>query len=99
MTQLHQWNEAVGRLKSRVSPQNFDMWLRPIELMSWDGATLRLRAPNSYIRFWFESNFLGSLVKELHELGHQNIRVEFDPDSGAPAAPDVPLDMPAGSVP
>ena len=37
MTQELQWNEAVGRLRSRVSPQNYDMWLRPIELMSWDG--------------------------------------------------------------
>ena len=75
MTQELPWNEAVGRLRSRVSPQNYDMWLRPIELMSWDGSILRLRAPNSYIRFWFESNFLTSLVKELSDLGHENIRV------------------------
>ncbi len=73
------WDEAVGRLKSRVSPQNYDMWLRPIELMSFDGSTLRLRAPNSYVRLWFESNFLGTLIKEIHELGHE-VRVEFDPD-------------------
>src|SRR5258706_16436227 len=102
MTHDLQWDEAVGRLKSRVSPQNFDMWLRPIELRSWDGSTLRLRAPNSYIRFWFESNFLSSLVKELQELGHQNIRVEFDPDSGAAMVADpapMPIQMPAGSVP
>jgi chromosomal replication initiator protein len=55
------------------------MWLRPIELMSWDGETLRLRAPNSYVRFWFESNFLSTLVAELQELG-QAVRVEFEPD-------------------
>ena len=82
MTQQLLWDEAVGRLRSRVSPQNFDMWLRPIELMSWDGATLRLRAPNSYVRLWFESNFLTSLVKELTDLGHERVRVEFEPDSG-----------------
>ncbi len=73
------WDEAVDRLKARVSPQNYDMWLRPIELMSFDGSTLRLRAPNSYVRLWFESNFLGTLIKEIHELGHE-VRVEFDPD-------------------
>ena len=104
MTPDLQWDEAVGRLKSRVSAQNFDMWLRPIELRSWDGATLRLRAPNSYIRFWFESNFLSSLVQELSDMGHPNIRVEFDPDGGAPAPEPVdstpqPIDMPVGSVP
>jgi chromosomal replication initiator protein len=80
MTQQLLWDEAVDRLKSRVSPQNFDMWLRPIELTSWDGGTLRLRAPNSYVRIWFESNFLATLVQELTELGQCEVRVEFDPD-------------------
>src|SRR4051812_23570579 len=80
MTQELLWDEAVGRLRSRVSPQNYDMWLRPIELKSWDGSTLRLRAPNSYVRIWFESNFLSSLVKELRDLGHEHVAVEFEPD-------------------
>jgi chromosomal replication initiator protein len=74
------WDEAVGRLRSKVSPQNYDMWLRPIELLSFDGATLRLRAPNSYVRLWFESNFLSTLLKEIHDLGH-DVRVEFDADA------------------
>ena len=74
------WDEAVDRLRSRVSPQNFDMWLRPIELTSFDGSILRLRAPNSYVRVWFESNFLGTLLEEIQGLGH-HVRVEFEPDS------------------
>src|SRR3954465_5215350 len=98
MTQQLPWDEAVGRLRERVSPQNYDMWLRPIELMSWDGATLRLRAPNSYIRMWFESNFLPSIVKELQHLGHQEVRVEFDPDSEIRPAPE-PAAMPIGTGP
>jgi hypothetical protein len=56
----------TGRLCSRVSPQNYDMWLRPIEL----------RAPNSCIRFWFESNLPDTLLREIHELGH-DARVEL----------------------
>ncbi len=98
------WDEAVGRLRSRVSPQNYDMWLRPIELMSFDGALLKLRAPNSYVRLWFESNFLGTLLKEIQELGH-DVRVEFapdGPDERAPAEEPAPasgsspaLDLPA----
>ena len=57
------------------------MWLRPIEVRSFDGGILRLRAPNSYVRLWFESNFLQSLLKDLRELGHDGLQVEFDPDS------------------
>src|SRR5690606_21318102 len=101
MNQQLPWDEAVGRLRARVSPQNYDMWLRPIEVTSWDGNTLRLRAPNSYVRLWFESNFLSSLVKELHDLGHEQIRVEFDPDNEVrppPPAPE-PVALAAGSTP
>src|SRR5262249_24999084 len=98
------WDEAVGRLRSRISPQYYDMWLRPIELLSFDGAILRLRAPNSYIRSWFESNFLGSLLKEIHDLGHE-VRVEFDADgpderpapSPAPAREAPPPPQPAAT--
>jgi chromosomal replication initiator protein len=81
MTVQLAWDEAVGRLKSRVSSQNYDMWLRPIELRSFDGSTLRLRAPNSYVRVWFESNFLGGLLQEIRELGHDAVHVEFEPDA------------------
>src|SRR5215468_182249 len=93
------WDEAVGRLRSRLAPQNFDMWLAPIELLSFDGAILRLRAPNSYIRLWFESNFLGTLLKEIHDLGH-DVRVEFDadgPDERPPhveSSPPPPVTLP-----
>src|SRR3954465_2607373 len=96
------WDEAVGRLRSRISPQYYDMWLRPIELLSFDGATLRLRAPNSYIRSWFESNFFGWLRKEIQELGHDDARVGFDPDGPdeRPAAPPPPArDPPAPPTP
>ena len=88
------WDEAVGRLRSRVSPQNYDMWLRPIELKSFDGSILRLRAPNSYVRLWFESNFLTTLLREIQELGHE-LRVEFEPDG----ADDRPAFPPQGSSP
>ncbi|MGE0396060.1 MAG: chromosomal replication initiator protein DnaA [Kofleriaceae bacterium] len=99
------WDEAVGRLRSRVSSQNYDMWLRPIEVRSFDGGTLRLRAPNSYVRIWFESNFLQTLLKDLRELGHDELRVEFEPDSeerppieAAPAPEPITTAAPAIEV-
>jgi chromosomal replication initiator protein len=88
------WDEAVGRLRSRVSSQNYDMWLRPIEVRSFDGGTLRLRAPNSYVRLWFESNFLQSLLKDLRELGHDELRVEFESDSEERAVESEPTPEP-----
>ncbi len=91
MTVQLMWDEAVGRLKARVSSQNYDTWLRPIEVRSFDRGTLRLRAPNSFIRSWFESNFLRTVLDELRDLGHAEIRVEWE----AEAEREFPIEEPA----
>jgi chromosomal replication initiator protein len=80
MTEAHVWDQALDRLRNRVSQQNYDMWLAPIECTSWGGGKLRLRAPNSYVRLWFESNFLDALRSEVQTVTGEDVTVEFDPD-------------------
>lgn len=70
------WDTALQRLASRVSPQNFDMWLRPIECVSVDGSVLRLRAPNAYVRLWFESNDLDAVLREIRASTGAELRTE-----------------------
>jgi len=78
------WDQALDRLRARVSQQNYDMWLAPIECTGWGEGKLRLRAPNSYVRLWFESNFLDAARAEVQTVTGQDVVVEFDPDG-----PDV----------
>jgi chromosomal replication initiator protein len=82
------WTDALGRLEGRLSPQNFDMWLRPLECVSCDRGVIRLRAPNSYVRLWFESNFLDTVLAELRGINGDDFTVEFEPD-GPEVAPRV----------
>jgi len=95
MTQpLHElWESALGRLSSKVSPQNFDMWLRPIEYVSHDAGTLQLRAPNSYVRLWFESNYLETILDEIRTVSGVPIRVEFASERTT-AAPRISVGAP-----
>lgn len=101
MTEL--WSNALRRLSDKVAAQNFEMWLRPIECRRVNGKTLFLRAPNPYVRLWFESNYLGAVLDEIRtESGHE-FNVEFEPDgspskdgarSGNPAAGSNPTAQP-----
>ncbi len=75
------------------------MWLRPIECCAIDGRTIRLRAPNPYVRFWFESNYLTAVLDELKAETALEYAVEFEPDIDPPAhrasgEPDAPLGLP-----
>jgi len=81
------WQSALGRLSSKVSPQNFDMWLRPIECVGQDGSVLLLRAPNSYVRLWFESNYLETVLDEIRAATGVPYRVELSVDTGETRRP------------
>jgi chromosomal replication initiator protein len=80
MTEAPIWDQALDRLRTRVSQQNYDMWLAPIECTGWGEGRLRLRAPNSYVRIWFESNFLDAIRVEVQTVTGESVVVEFDPD-------------------
>ena len=92
------WDTALQRLASRVSPQNFDMWLRPIECVSVDGSVLRLRAPNAYVRLWFESNYLDAVLDEIRASTGAELRVEFSAEAAAPARIDAVAPAPVSVV-
>ena len=94
------WSSALRRLESKIAPQNFEMWLRPISCCSIEGRTVRLRAPNPYVRLWFESNYLTPILDALRAETAQDFVIEFEPDLELPAAPAprAATDSPPGQV-
>lgn len=89
------WQSALGRLATKVSPQNFDMWLRPIECVGQDGTVLHLRAPNSYVRLWFESNYLETVLDEIRATTGVPYRVELTVESAEQVRRPEPPPAPA----
>ncbi|HUH03505.1 MAG TPA: chromosomal replication initiator protein DnaA [Kofleriaceae bacterium] len=83
------WSTALRRLSTKIAPQNYDMWLRPIECRGIDGRTITLRAPNQYVRLWFESNYLSVVLDELRTETTSEYLVEFEPDT-EPVQPPPP---------
>ena len=75
------WIKALRRLSERISSQNFEMWLSPIECRRIDGRTISLRAPNPYVRLWFESNYLPVLLDEIRSDTGVDYAIEFEPDT------------------
>ncbi len=81
----------MRRLSSQIAPQNFDMWLRPIECDSIDGNTVHLKVPNPYVRLWFESNYLDSVLSELRAETGTSYEVEIEVlDEDAPNPVNTP---------
>ena len=56
------WSDVLSKLQSKVSPQVFDTWFRPIVFTGWDGTSLRLNVPNDSFRIWLSDNY-GDLLR------------------------------------
>ncbi len=85
MTEI--WDNALSQIAAKVTQQNFEMWLSPIELCRTDGNTIVLRAPNPYVRLWFESNYLEIILDEIQKQTSTKYSVEFAPDQAPANAP------------
>ncbi len=72
------WSEALHGLEPRLDKQTFDMWLRPIRLAGVDGDLLHLRAPNRFLKEWFETHYLDCVLDELTSRHEKSFRVAIE---------------------
>jgi chromosomal replication initiator protein len=72
------WSEALHRLEPRLDRQTFDMWLRPIRLARVDGDLLQLRAPNRFLKEWFETHYLDLALDELETRHERKFKVAIE---------------------
>ena len=86
------WQRALDALAERIKPHNFDMWLRPITCQSIDGQKIVLRAPNRYIKEWFEDNYLPIVIQELRNQNkvQYTVTLELDESQPEPSRDEIP---------
>lgn len=72
------WSEALDGLEPRLDRQTFDMWLRPIRLARVEGDLLQLRAPNRFLKEWFETHYLDLALDELESRHERKFKVAIE---------------------
>ena len=61
------WNKCLDRLEGEFSPQQFNTWIRPLHAIE-DGDSLRLLAPNHFVRDWVNEHLVNRLTEVLARL-------------------------------
>jgi len=88
------WERALSSLQQRIKPHNFDMWLRPILCSAVDGCRITLRAPNRYIKEWFEDNYLSIVLQELRSHTQSEFQVIFELEESGEVEPPAAVEAP-----
>lgn len=77
------WEQARNRLKTQLSPENFETWLEPVQFGGIAGDSFVLRIPNQFFAEWIAAHYLDLIVDTLHtEAGDgrlpRKVRWELD---------------------
>jgi chromosomal replication initiator protein len=61
------WDQCLHRLQGELTPQQFNTWIRPLQAI-YDSHTLRLLAPNTFVKEWVEANFIPRIAAIADDL-------------------------------
>ena len=98
------WSQIQGSLREKLGAQNFEIWIRPIQMASITDDAVSLEVPNRYYRDWVADNYGPELNKELEQAIGRPVRLQFHvartQDAPTPAAEQsVPVSVKAEPIP
>ncbi|MEJ1356957.1 MAG: chromosomal replication initiator protein DnaA [Candidatus Sedimenticola sp. (ex Thyasira tokunagai)] len=73
------WSECVGRLEGEISPQQFNTWIRPLQIIE-EQQCIRLLAPNQFVLNWVRDHYLtdiNTFLKESAGTGAPSVSLEI----------------------
>jgi chromosomal replication initiator protein len=84
MTEL--WDRALSELRSRLSEENFETWLAPVECLGVTGPAVTLRIPNRFFQDWISAHYLDLILESLsRETGKPVSDVSWEVDESLQA--------------
>ena len=80
------WDRCVQELRSDLSEQQFNTWIRPLQAVE-DEQQIRLLAPNRFVVDWVSSNCLGRIQDSLRDVPGISVRIEVGSAASPPREP------------
>ena len=71
------WSEALDSLREKVGQQNFDIWIKPVRLISIDGEKVELEVPNRFFKEWLNEHYSSQIREVLSSLIHKPCHLQF----------------------
>ena len=92
------WQSALEALERRFSKPIFEMWIKPIRLVSFSGDELLLAVQSNFARDWVEHRLKAQIADVLSEVFGARLELRFTVAENAQseAAPSAAGSAPAG---
>jgi chromosomal replication initiator protein len=71
------WNEGIKIIKEKISQQNFETWIKPIQIVSMEDNKVLLRVPNKFFKDWLVENYMDLINHSLADVSGIPIDIRF----------------------
>jgi chromosomal replication initiator protein len=71
------WEKSIQIIKEKVSPQNFETWIRPIKMSSLEGNNVTLNVPNKFFKDWLIENYQYVIREAIAKVAGLDLKVEL----------------------
>jgi chromosomal replication initiator protein len=82
------WDEALGRIETKVNNYSFHTWFSHTSLVRDDGSTVFVRVIDHAAVEWMHKHYTALVAEALAEVGRPRATVVFLPEGTSPAAPE-----------
>jgi chromosomal replication initiator protein len=76
------WERALDDLRGRLSTENFDTWLAPVQCVGIESETVTLRIPNRFFQDWLSAHYLDLILETLGRETQSSLKVAWEIDEG-----------------
>jgi chromosomal replication initiator protein len=71
------WEKSIQIIKEKVSPQNFETWIRPVKMSSLEGNNVTLNVPNKFFKDWLIENYHHVIKEAIAKVAGIDLKVEL----------------------
>ena len=71
------WEKISDSLRSSMDPETFDLWLKPVRQVSFNGSHLTLGVPNRFFNDWIILHCKDKIESVLQTLAGSQTTMEF----------------------
>ncbi|ABC75880.1 chromosomal replication initiator protein [Syntrophus aciditrophicus SB] len=71
------WEESIKIIKEKISPQNFETWIRPLKVVSLEGNHASLSVPNKFFKDWLTENYRDVISDAVSSSAGKDYAIDF----------------------
>ena len=71
------WEKSIKIIQKKISQQNFDTWIRPMNVSSLEGNQIYLSVPNRFFKDWLMENYSHIISEALSSVAGGELVVNF----------------------